>query len=279
MKIMSPILFGLVMLIASCTSTKAVQEFSTASRQSLELYESLPYSFSQNCRENCIQERIRDLSFKADDCDCAAANTADSVTLVIFKQLDWYLGGLTALSGKEIGYKTAALGTALSEGKFGPLTVGKDDAAAFSKLSATILDALAGKYRKRKLREYVTAANEPFQKLVGLLEFNVGQNLTALLNNQKLLFRSNYLSISRDTALTAYEKRRLMEDYFEHVAQLEQHQRSLQAYSRALQKIQQGHGKLAENISRLNDTEVQQILVSAAADIRLLISQFNAITK
>ena len=277
--------FGLALILfavglSSCINLKQVNNFSSSSLKSIKKYEEINYSFKQNCLDNCIDKRIIDFSLNAKECDCKLNEKADSVTLLIYNSVRGYLDGLTNLSNNDLtNYKMDALTKALAEGDFGSIKIGKEQVEAYSNISKILLKAFTDGYRKKKIKEYVIAANEPIKVLIAFLDFNLSANLVGKLNVKKQRIVSYYLDLIKDATLSTFEKRKAVEEYYSQLGKIEAKQKEIVIYSKALKKIAEGHQKLVDNIETLNKVDIKELLTQYASDIQDIISEFNKLTK
>jgi hypothetical protein len=264
----------------NCANLKHVNNFSNASLKSLEKFEEINYSFEQNCVDNCLDKKINDLVLNLKDCDCQTNRIADSATFVIYNSLRAYLEGLVKLSNNELTtYKMDAMNKALKEGDFGPIKIEKDQADAYSKISKTVLRAFTDGYRKKKIKDYVKEANEPFKVLVYFLDFNLSSNLVGKLNVKKKRLESTYFDLSKDETLSNYEKRKVVEEYYQKISEIDYQQDELLIYSKALRKIASGHQKLLDNIETLSTAKIKEELTQFSSDIKDIVSEYNKLKK
>jgi hypothetical protein len=266
--------------LSNCANLKHVNNFSSTSLNSLEKFEDINYSFEQNCIDNCLDKKINDLALNLKDCDCQTNRIADSATFVIYNSLRAYLEGLLKISNNELTtYKMDAMNKSLKEGEFGPVKIEKNQADAYSKISKTILRAFTDGYRKKKIKDYVKEANEPFKVLIYFLDFNLSSNLVGKLNVKKKRLESTYFDLSKDETLSNYEKRKVVEEYYQKVSEIEYQQNELFLYSKALRKIAAGHQKLLDNIETLSTTKIKEELTQFSSDIKDIVSEYNKLKK
>jgi hypothetical protein len=275
--------FALILLtvgLSSCINLKYVNVFSSSSLQSIQKFEEINYSFKQNCLDNCLDKKINNLDLDVKDCDCGLNERADSVTLLIYNSIRGYFDGLTSLSDNDLtSCKMDALTKSLTEGDFGSIEIGKEQAVAFSKISKILLKAFTNDYRKKKIKEYVEEANEPLKVLISFLDFNLSGNLKGKLNVQKQRIEINYFDLTKDATLSTFEKRKAVEEYYSRLSAIEEKQTELVTYSKALKKIAEGHQKLADNIETFSKKEIKDLLTQYASDIQDILSEFNKLKK
>jgi len=268
------ILFGLG--ISSCVNLKHVNEFSVSSLASLSKFEEIDYSFKQNCLENCLDKKIDSLVIKQISCNCATDEKADSVTLIIYQALKGYFDGLTHLSNNELTtYKMDALNSSL----INEAGLDKTQVEACSNISKILLRAFADGYRQHKIKEYVVAANDPVRVLIHFLDFNLSFNLVGKLDVQKRRIGSYYFDLTKDSTISTIDKRKAVQEYYLQLDKIQVRQNELRTYSKALDKIAQGHQVLVDNIDKLSAKDIREQLTHYSSDIQNVVSEFNKIKK
>jgi hypothetical protein len=275
------VLIILIIILSGCVNLKYVNDFSTASQKGLKQFEEINYSFKQNCLDTCYDYNINNLNLTPKDCECKLSEEADSVTLLIYHAALGYIDGLTSLSNKDLtSYKMDAMTKALTEGKFGSLTIDKEQADAYKSIANLLLKAFTDKYRNKKIKEYVKEANEPFKVLIYSLDFNLSENLTGILNTYEAGIERDFFNwTKKDLTLSNFEKRKVAEEYYQQLDKIETRQKELQTYSKTLKKIAGGHQKLADNVDKLSKDEIKAQLFQFASDIKDIISEFNKLKK
>ena len=264
--------------LSSCVNLKYVNNFSSASLNSIKKFETISYSFKQCCLDNCLNKKINNLNLDTEDCDCKLDEKADSVTLILYNAIKGYFDGLDNLSDNELtNYKMDGLTKALNEGNFGSIKIEKKQVDAYSNISKVLLRAFTNEYRKNKIKGYVTEANEPVKVLIACLDLNLSGNLTGKLNLQKQRIQSYYFDLTKDPTLSSFEKRQVVKDYYQQLAVIEARQNELCTFSKALKIIAEGHQKLALNIDNVNSAELKGLLFQYACDIRDLVTEIEKI--
>ncbi len=269
------VLIILIIILSGCVNLKYVNDFSTASQKGLKQFEEINYSFKQNCLDTCYDYNINNLNLTPKDCECKLSEEADSVTLLIYHAALGYIDGLTSLSNKDLtSYKMDAMTKALTEGKFGSLTIDKEQADAYKSIANLLLKAFTDKYRNKKIKEYVKEANEPFKVLIYSLDFNLSENLTGILNTYEAGIERDFFNwTKKDLTLSNFEKRKVAEEYYQQLEKIETRQKELLTYSKTLKKIAEGHQKLTDNIDILSNDEIKGQLFQYASDIKDIISE------
>jgi hypothetical protein len=271
----------LIIILSGCVNLKYVNDFSNASQKGLRQFEEINYSFKQNCLDTCYDYNINNLNLIPKACECKLSEEADSVTLLIYHAALGYIDGLTSLSNKDLtSYKMDAMTKALTEGKFGTLTIDKKQADAYKSIANLLLKAFTDKYRNKKIKEYVKEANEPFKVLISSLDFNLSENLSGVLEAYEEGIRNDFNTwAKKDLTLSNFEKRKVAEEYYQQLDKIETRQKELLTYSKTLKKIAGGHQKLADNVDKLSKDEIKAQLFQYASDIKDIISEFNKLKK
>jgi len=276
---------GLVLIlfalgISSCVNLKHVNEFSASSLGSLSKFEEIDYSFKQNCLDNCQDKKINNMIVSQTDCNCANDEKADSVTLVIYQALKGYFSGLTRLSDNELtNYKLDTLNSALINNSFGSVKLDKTQIEAYSNISKILIHAFTDGYRKQKIKEYITKANDPVKVLIHYLELNLSFNLVGKLDVQKRRIASYYFDLTKDSTIAIIDKRKAVQEYYLQLNKIQVRQNELRTYSKALDKIAQGHQVLVDNIDKLSAKDIREQLTQYSSDIQNVVSEFNKIKK
>lgn len=273
---------GLALMISiafsSCANLKHVNEFSTASSESIKSFEELDYSFEQSCLENCINDYILEFTVNTDKCDCDLEKKSDSITFKIYNSVNGYFKGLAKLSDNELTtYKTEDLENALTEGDFGSIAIEEKHVKSYSKVAQILIRAFTDTYRKNKIKEYVKEANEPVKELIDFLDFNLSSNLSGKLNVKKDRIKAEYFDLVNDDSLSMLEKRNLVSEYYSELNKITSKQKKITSYSKSLRKISDGHQKLYEDVDKLTVEEIKKALFEYASEINTIISEFKKI--
>ncbi len=264
------------LILSSCVNLKHVNHYSTASLQSIQSFEDLNYSFKLSCLDKCIDIKTNNLQINSHECDCQLEKTADSITSKIYNTIQGYFDGLARLSNKEFAiYKTESLETALPENIFRSFKIEKKHAASYSKISEIILRTFTDSYSQKKIKNYINEANEPIKELLSFLDFTISSNLYGKLNVKKERVKSYYFDLIQDTSLSIIEKKSLVTEYYYKKNIIENQQKKLKIYSKALQKIALGHQELYEGLENLSMKEMTQTLFQYASEIHSIASEFR----
>ncbi|WP_075341443.1 hypothetical protein [Tenacibaculum agarivorans] len=272
------VLLIIIVTFSSCLNLKHVNDFSTASSESIKSFETLNYSFKQSCIDKCISKNINALKINSNECNCALEKVADSITLKIYASINGYFKGLSKLSDNELtAYKTEDLETALIEGDFGPIKIEEKHVRSYSQVAKVLMRAFTDTYRKNKIKEYIKDANAPIKELITFLDFNLSSNLSGKLNVKKDRVKSDYFDLLNDNSLSTIEKRNSLREYYAKLDEIKNQQEKIASYSKSLTKVAEGHQKLFDDVNKLTSKEIKQALFQYASEVKLLISEFKKI--
>jgi len=275
------IVFVILALLSSCTSLRAVNNFSSVSSTGLSKFEEIPNSFTRHCLERCVSENIRKLEIKRTaDCDCSNYQKADSVTLLIYLSIRGYFEGLTDVSANDLThYKLDDLSASLTAGTFGDIKIDQQQADAYKMVSTILLDAVTGNYRKNKIKKYVGEANQPLQVLLNKFQFILQQNLEGELNFKKEKLYAYYRELLLNDALNDYEKEKAATEYYEALSAVNEEQHRIDLFANSLQDIAEGHQKIYDNRNKMTGKELSDSLIVYQSAISDAVSQFNKLKK
>ncbi len=268
--------FCLWLLIASCVNLKKVNDYASASGKNIKKFEELGYSFVQACNDKCLIEQLDKKEFLKKSCNCKNENEADSIMFLMYKSAKGYFDGLAKLSNNEVtSYKYDALTKALKDGDFGQVKINKDQVDAYSKISEVLTRAITDRYRRKKISQYIGEANDAVKVLLNALEFNLARNLTGRLESKNQSLQSYYFDLFDDTKASAYEKKKILEDYNSATSEINSKKRQIITFGNGLNTIAQGHQKLFENRNKLGTKELKELLSQYASDIQDIIDKIN----
>jgi len=269
---------ALVVLLAGCVNLRVVNEFATGSAEGLKKFEALPYSFTRACADRCEIEQLENAKLLRESCPCTSDNEADSVTHLIYNALKGYFDGLARLSGNEMtAYKFDAVSKALNEGNFGEVKLNKDHVEAYANISGILSRTIADGYRKRKLSLYIGEANDAVRTLLSALEFNLVSNLSRKLDVKKQRVTSYYFDLFNEASVSAYEKKKIIEDYNQTLADIDSRKKQINVFDSTLNAVAEGHQQLFVNRHKLKTKEAKILLSQYGSNIRDIIDQFNVL--
>lgn len=263
--------------IGSCTSVRAVHDFSSVSSKGLSQFEEIPNSFTKHCLDRCVSESIRKFEIsRAPDCNCDVYRKADSVTMLIYHSIHGYFDGLTDISEKDLTkYTLDKLDTSIETGTFGDIKIDTQQVVAYSAISNILLNAVAGIYRKNKIKKYVEDANQPIQVLLNKFQFILQKNLEGELDFRKEKLYVFYRELLLNPALNDYEKEKAATDYYQGLSTIKAQQERIDLFAQSLQSIADGHQKIYDNRNNMSAKELRDSLVIYQSAISNSISQFN----
>jgi hypothetical protein len=268
--------FLAALTLVGCINLKKVNDYSSNSIKSLKYFEELGYSFTRACIEKCQIEQLEKKQLQRTDCDCRNENNADSVTLKIYNAVKGYYEGITKLSNNELtNYKFDALSKALTEGDFGEVKINKDHVNSYAKISSILTKAVTDGYRKKKLANYIGEANDAIKVLLNALEFNLVSNLSKRLDSKRQRVESYYFDLFRDTNVSAYEKKKIIEEFSNSLSDLEAKKIQISSFGKGLRTIAAGHQKLFENRNKMNTKEIKELLTQYSSDLQDIVDEFN----
>ncbi len=267
-------------LLSSCVNLQHVSDFSQTAALGIGQYETLPHSFTQNCLDDCRLNNLKKLDIHHTDCDCSTDQKADSITKVIYTALNEYFHSLSNIANNKLTrYHTEGLSNTLSSNNIGPIILNPEDVDAYSKLSTIILRAFSDGYRRKEIKKYVVQADESIQILLKYLDLNISGNLKGKLEVQKAMVKNYYFDLVNSKKLSVYERTKFAEDYFKTIKNIENKQAALDDYSNILKGIILSHASLKENIDKLSNAEIKNLLSNYDSQIQKTILYFNRDTK
>lgn len=267
----------ITILISGCANLRTINDFSSDSLDGIQKFEQINYSFTQHCHDRCVFEANRKFEIKRSlECDCENYKKADTVTMLIYNSIKGYLDGLTNLSDNNLAnYNLDTLKSALTEGDFRDIKIGKEQVDAYGGIAQILLNAVSGAYRKKKIKLYVEQANKPIQILLDKFQFILQKNLNEELNFKKEKLFAFYRELLLNNNLTEYEKGKATAEYYDQVASIDRTQQEIDLFAGSLVNISEGHQKIYDNRNKLTARELKNLLVGYQSDISNMISHFN----
>ena len=265
----------LLFAFSSCVNLKEVNDYSTASATSLKKIEEVKYSFTKHCLDRCEFESLRNFDITK-GCNCDFYQKADSVTIKIYNLVHGYFNSLTKLSDNELTeYKFEDLNNAISKGDFGGIEIKDEHVTASSNIGNIILRAVTDSYRKKKIKEYVSRANDDILILVTILQDILGKNLYGELEFKKTKNYAYHKERLLEGGLTDFENRQLILAYYDELSDINEKQKQLEVLVKSFEKVKTGHQKLYDNLDDLTNKELKEVLIGYASSIKDIISEFN----
>ena len=274
------LLLPVILWVSGCSSLKYVSDYSSTSLTALNTFEELHYNFAKACNDKCLLEQLDQQQLFADECDCTPEDMADSVMLEMYTILKYYIEGLSKLSDNTLAdYCYADLTKNISEGTFGPVIVSEKQAAAFEKITTTLTNAITNRFRKKKLKAYISDANAPLQVITETLQFNLTSNLIGRLNTQKQRLKTYSFDLLKDPSISAFEKKQIIERYNKDMLEIDVNRKRIELFSGELSAIAKGHDALYQNKYQLSDKNKNLMghLAQYSATLAKLITEFNTL--
>ena len=267
---------GLSLFFAGCVNLGRVNDYAANAAGSIGQFEELGYSFNKACQEKCQMEQLEKQQLLTKGCDCQTEKEADSVTLVIYHALKGYFEGLAKLSGNELtNYRFNALTNGLTAGNFGLVHINQAQVNACTKVSNILTQAITNGYRRKKLTTYIGEANESVKILLDALKSNLVTNLTRRLETQRQRTQSYYFDLSKDNAISPYEKKKVIEEYNGLMAGIDVKKRQIAVFGKGIESIGAGHQELYDARSQLKTKEIKELLTRYGSEIQDTVDEFN----
>ena len=168
-----------------------------------------------------------------------------------------------------------ALNTSTTAGTFGDIKIDTQQVNAYSAVSHILLNAVAGSYRKKKIKKYVEDANQPIQLLLNKFQFILQKNLEGELDFRKEKLYAFYRELLLNPALNDYEKEKAATDYYQGLSAIKAQQQRIDFFAQSLQSIAEGHQKIYDNRNKMPAKELRDSLIIYQSAISNSISQFN----
>jgi hypothetical protein len=271
---------AIAMVLARCADLQQVNNFAATSESALKEYESLPVGFKTVCLNRCKEISIKNLELDTSACDCRLEVMADSIDNLFYNKIGGYLDGLEKLSaGKLTTYNVDTLTDKLTSSNFGSVKLSSDQASAYGKIGSILAKAVTDGYRRKKIKEYIQEADKPLSVMAGFLKFNLVNNIGIKFRSLQLRIESDYFDILKDKNVDSYEKRFVMEDYYQLRATMERQQEQLRDYGKVLDKIVEGHHKLCENADKLSLDAVKSMASQYASNIKDMQTQIKKLAQ
>jgi hypothetical protein len=277
-KIFHLVIFSFAVIIFSgYANLKQINDYSSKSLDGIKKFEDIDYSFTRYCFERCQFDAVRKFEIKREtECNCDVYSAADSVTLLIYNAIRGYFGGLTSLSDNELTtYHFDAVQKSLAAGNFGDIRIDSEQVAAYSNICKILLRAITDLYQKKKIKQYIEAANQPIQILLQKFQFILQKDLEGELNFKKEALYAYYKEMNLNGNISDYEKGKATIDYYRQLADINQKQNQIDALAKGLECMAKGHQKLYDNRDKLNAKEIKVLFSQYSSDIQDVISEFN----
>lgn len=266
-------------LASGCKSLQHVNDFSTAAEKSLSGYSGLPYSYRQHCLDLCTQKYEEDIlngkvkfSPQANPvCDCTTEKEKDDDAGKAYTALLLYFTGLEKLSsGGQFVYKSTDLVAAMTKVK---AIQNPGMQAPVTSIADIIINMATTAYRGHALEQILDAAKDPVDKLLQEL-----MDSNKLLESEYDSYYSRYLHLltTKYSGAAPVSTVEQMNDFIANSAEeakAKAVKEKLEDFNSLLQKIKDGHLKLAEERMSLRDKDLITYLYTQASQLRTNISK------
>jgi hypothetical protein len=274
-----PAILLLACLVTGCVSLKHVNDFSTASLKGLSGYSDLPYSYNQHCLDICKLDVEKGIlsgaaPFKPDQiptCNCTQAKTKDADAVKAYTALILYFSGLEKLSaGDQFVYKTADLTAALGKVK---AISDPNKQGAVNKIADIVFNMATTAYREHALEKILTESEAPVDALLHDL---ISDNTILQGEDKGQYVRFLGMVASKYTGSKAIDGKEQLNDFLANDAatrQLSQNVEKIGDFNDLLEKIRQGHAKLAAERMNLKDKDLIKYLFTQASQLKTNIAK------
>jgi len=92
---------------------------------------------------------------------------------------------------------------------------------------------------------------------------------------QKSSLKNFYFDFIKDKKLSAYERTKFAEDYFQRITEIDAQQNELETYTEILREIADGHTILYDNVSNMSAEEVRKELAGYGRQMNNTISSLR----
>lgn len=286
-----------ILFLSSCVNLKAVNSFAATSVASVAQYDDLKYNFQHYCNVECHLSQIKASSIDLPLCKCAIYKTADSVTMVIYNRIKFYLIGIEKLSNHAAtDYKFDTLENAITTGNYGTMSVNVEDVKSYSAITNIITKTFTDGYRRGKLKEYVGEANKPLQALLKALQTIIGENLFKEAELEKDAIEDYYktrvaladsmpknavkgdsmlINTIRVAYLLKYAKGKALEEYFDKLDNLNNTETQLKLFAKNLQAIAVGHQQLYNNRDAFAAKDLFKALAQNISNMQIIYTEIK----
>ena len=141
-----------------------------------------------------------------------------------------------------------------------------------AKLSTLITEAFTERYQSRHLSTYLREAQQPVADILHAFEDVIGKDYLGLLREEEQTLKARYQRVG--DAHSAAIILLLDRAYNQDLNELNARRQSAEAYVKALQQIEQGQAKLAENITR-NSKELTMSLEPYITELESLLPEIE----
>ena len=269
---------ALAVWMASCTTPEAVRQFTAAAKDSTALFPPVARDITASCIRTQMAERpLTEIADVGPQAMAACKPLADQEPNLLgaLKVLTAYFAALNQLAGdglasydKEIDQFAASIQSAGA--------LGAPEVKAVKGLAKFLLDAAASGYQRKHLGHALKAADADVAVLTGALGKIVEADYGRLLNIEQDALRTRYReALVADKNPSTVAQALLQERWRADLATLDGKRRAAKDVAAMLEKIRDGHHKLAEQVDHWTTPEFIKTLNPYTAGIRDLAADFR----
>lgn len=260
--------FGLLLLCITqigCVQLKEVFAFTETSQKALESDHQIGYGYADYCFDSCYLYNVSGQQLVDFDCNCGNAEVYDSLIKNEYRILGEYFAALGKLAGAKSTINFAPIGTAVAAGTYGSLTITSTESSVVNALATAATDLFTTKYKSKKIKEIIVTCHDTLSVAMELLKLHI-DNLKSMIELMRLKVQQRCDLLMAKTPTDA-EKWTIVYTYKQKIKQLGQITASYNKRYQSLDKIQQGHTTLYENINDLNSQALKKRILDLAYNI------------
>jgi hypothetical protein len=275
-----------------CISTRAVEEFTTASIAATSQLPVVATDLAESCIRQKQYQAIRANDFdpmtlqQKAETECADLRKSEKGFVAANKVLVQYLQLLDRLAGDELATYDKSLDKlagSLTETQSLP----KEQITTVNKIVKFLSGATANGWRRKQLSKAIEEANPDIQTLLATLSTIITSNYMQLLENEQFAAKSLYLTTIKEN-ITLDEKTKekklkdpiavllLQQQWDREFKLLENRKKTVQTYGQILSTIKEGHQLLFDKRNTLSRKEVQKELLDHTAVLFPLIGDIKS---
>jgi hypothetical protein len=262
-----------------CADPSAVGRFASVGKAADESFSSLAKDFTDSCLRG---ERYRLLGEWQSDIGTLEAEAARSCKKHAraakrvngaHRVLIRYLSALGELAGGDLVSYDDSIGELAGSLEDADM-LGDEGVDAVTKVCAVLMDAAAGKWRRRELGSAIERANADVRALAEALRGVVEEDYARILDDESEAARKFYLGKLREhgneeplASVLVYAK------WEEEEAVIEGKRKAAEAYVKVLDKIIEGHQDLYDRRDKLDSKETRKLVLKHVTAIEDLLSE------
>lgn len=278
-----------ILVFSGCINIQNINNYANSSVSSLEKFQSLPFSYTENCTDRCLMNNIdSSLIKRSDECNCRLYIKADSISNLIINYIRLYFVCIANISDKNSNNITYlpiytsltenTYGTTNAEGNFKGIKISHSDVGAVDTLLSAMSNTLLNIYKIKKLKLFITQSNPSLQIILTKLKV-ITNNLNNELSFREEVIYSHYRKLVLTNVISAFEKEKIVVDYYNQLNTIENKKAQMSLFSTSLDIIADGHQKLFENKEKLTAVSIAKSIANNAATIKSVIVSINRLQK